>query len=40
MVGSGHSVWIFQTSRDEDDDGYEPFYDDFARHADFSWQYH
>lgn len=38
LTGSGHSVWILQTSRGED--GYELFYDDFARHASFSWQYH
>ena len=40
LTGSGHSVWIFQTSRGEDEDGYELYYDDFARHADFSWHYH
>jgi hypothetical protein len=40
LTGSGHSEWIFQTSRGEDEDGYELFYDDFTNKAAFSWQYH
>ena len=37
---SGKSEWIFQTSRGEDEDGYELFYDDFAKKVSFSWTYH
>ena len=35
-----HSEWIFQTSRGEDEDGYELFYDNFAKKASFHWTYH
>lgn len=37
---SGYSAWLFFTSRNEDDDGYELFYDDFKRKAQFQWSYH
>jgi hypothetical protein len=37
---SGHSEWIFQTGRGEDQDGYELFYDNFAKKASFHWTYH
>ncbi len=37
---SGHSEWIFQTARGEDEDGYELFYDNFAKKASFHWTYH
>jgi hypothetical protein len=37
---SGKSEWIFQTSRGEDEDGYELFYDDFSKKASFHWTYH
>lgn len=37
---SGKSAWIFFTSRGEDEDGYELFYDDFNKVASFHWTYH
>jgi hypothetical protein len=37
---SGKSAWIFHTSREEDEDGYELFYDDFSKKAAFYWTYH
>ena len=40
LDNSGKSEWIFQTSRGEDRDGYELFYDDFLKSASFSWTYH
>lgn len=40
LDGSGHSEWIFQTGRGEDEDGYELFYDNFAKKASFHWTYH
>jgi hypothetical protein len=40
LDNSGRSEWIFQTSRGEDEDGYELFYDDFSRKASFHWTYH
>jgi hypothetical protein len=40
LDNSGKSQWIFQTSRGEDEDGYELFYDDFSRKASFHWTYH
>lgn len=40
LAGTGRSVWVFQTSRGEDEDGYELFYDDFSRKASMSWTYH
>jgi len=40
LDGSGHSVWIFHTSRGEDEDGYELFYNDFTKKASFHWTYH
>jgi hypothetical protein len=40
LDNSGKSEWIFQTSRGEDEDGYELFYDDFSRKASFHWTYH
>ena len=36
----GKSAWVFHTSRGEDWDGYELFYDDFAKRATFQWAYH
>jgi hypothetical protein len=36
----GHSEWVFLTSRGEDWDGYEIFYDDFDKKASFQWAYH
>jgi hypothetical protein len=40
LDNSGKSEWMFQTSRGEDEDGYELFYDDFSKKASFSWKYH
>jgi hypothetical protein len=40
LDNSGKSQWIFQTSRGEDEDGYELFYDDFSKKASFHWTYH
>ena len=40
LAGTGRSVWVFKTSRGEDEDGYELFYDDFSKKASFSWSYH
>jgi len=40
LTGTGKSAWMFQTSRGEDQDGYELFYDDFNKKASFSWTYH
>ena len=40
LDNSGQSEWIFQTSRGEDRDGYELFYDDFSKRVSFSWTYH
>ena len=40
LDNSGKSEWIFQTSRGEDEDGYELFYDDFSRKVSFHWTYH
>jgi hypothetical protein len=40
LDGDGHSEWVFQTSRGEDEDGYELFYDDFTKKASFHWTYH
>lgn len=40
LDNSGKSEWIFQTSRGEDEDGYELFYDDFSKKASFHWTYH
>ncbi len=37
---NGHSDWIFQTARGEDEDGYDLFYNDFAKKASFHWRYH
>jgi len=37
---SGRSEWLFFTSRHEDDDGYEIFYDNFGKKAQFDWSYH
>jgi hypothetical protein len=37
---SGRSEWVFKTFRGEDEDGYELFYDDFAKKAWFQWAYH
>ena len=40
LDNSGKSEWIFRTSRGEDREGYELFYDDFSKRASFSWTYH
>ncbi|MGO9802169.1 MAG: hypothetical protein ACLPTM_04930 [Steroidobacteraceae bacterium] len=40
LDNSGKSEWIFLTSRGEDRDGYELFYDDFSKKVAFSWAYH
>jgi hypothetical protein len=40
LDNSGRSDWIFFTSRGEDENGYELFYQDFARRASFHWTYH
>lgn len=40
LDNGGKSGWIFQTSRGEDRDGYELFYDDFSKRVSFSWTYH
>ena len=40
LDNSGKSEWIFHTSRGEDEDGYELFYDDFSRKASYHWTYH
>jgi hypothetical protein len=40
LDNGGKSEWIFQTSRGEDREGYELFYDDFSKRASFSWTYH
>jgi hypothetical protein len=37
---SGRSAWLFFTSRNEDNDGYELFYDDLKKKAQFQWSYH
>ena len=36
----GRSAWLFFTSRNEDNDGYEIFYDDFKKKTQFQWSYH
>jgi hypothetical protein len=36
----GKSAWLFFTSRGEDEDGYELFYDDFRKRVQFQWIYH
>ena len=40
LDNDGHSEWVFLTSRGEDGDGYEMFYDDFDKKASFQWAYH
>lgn len=40
LDGNGHSEWIFQTARGEDEDGYALFYDNFTNKASFHWTYH
>lgn len=40
LGADGHSEWVFQTSRPEDEDGYKLFYDDFSKTAYFYWEYH
>jgi hypothetical protein len=37
---SGSSEWIFKSFSGEDTDGYELFYDDFSKSAQFSWSWH
>jgi hypothetical protein len=39
LTGTGSSVWIFQTTRNEGGDSYELFYDDFSKNTSFSWAY-
>jgi hypothetical protein len=36
----GRSEWIFYAPRGDNEDGYELFYDDFAKKASFHWTYH
>jgi len=40
LADTGKSVWVFQTSRGEDDDEYELFYDDFSKEVPTGWSYH
>jgi hypothetical protein len=40
LDNTGKSAWVFHTSRGEDWDGYELFYDDFSKRATFEWSYH
>jgi len=40
LDNTGKSAWVFHTSRGEDWDGYELFYDDFSKRATFQWAYH
>jgi len=40
LAATGSSVWVFQTSRGEDDDGYELFYDNFSKEVATGWSYH
>jgi hypothetical protein len=40
LDNTGKSAWVFHTSRGEDRDGYELFYDDFTKRATFEWSYH
>lgn len=40
LDNTGKSAWVFHTSRGEDRDGYELFYDDFSKRATFQWSYH
>jgi len=40
LDNTGRSAWVFHTSRGEDRDGYELFYDDFSKRATFEWSYH
>jgi hypothetical protein len=40
LDNTGKSAWVFHTSRGEDRDGYELFYDDFSKRATFQWTYH
>ena len=36
----GHSEWVFQTARGEDEDGYALYFVDFTQRAYFHWIYH
>jgi len=38
--GVGRSMWVFFTSRGEDEEGYELFYNDFTEQVRFHWTYH
>jgi len=40
LDNTGKSAWVFHTSRGEDWDGYELFYEDFSKRAMFQWAYH
>lgn len=40
LADTGSSVWVFQTSRGEDEDGYELFYEDFSKKVSINWTYH
>lgn len=40
LDNSGASEWVFLTSRGEDEDGYELFYDNFSKMVYFHWAYH
>jgi hypothetical protein len=40
LDNTGRSVWVFHTSRGEEWDGYELFYEDLSKTATFKWSYH
>jgi hypothetical protein len=40
LDNTGNSAWVIHTSRGEDRDEYELFYDDFSKQASFQWTYH
>jgi hypothetical protein len=40
LDNTGKSAWVFYTSRGEDREGYELFYNDFSKRATFQWSYH
>ena len=40
LDNSGKSAWVFHTSRGDNEDGYELFYDDLSKKAYFHWNYH
>jgi hypothetical protein len=40
LDNSGKSQWVFHTSRGDNEDGYTIYWDNFSKHAEFSWSYH